>query len=102
VNSNWATVNATQDGNTVEAELVENAGNKYVLVKAVPDAGEVTIAAGNTPISLPEPAVPVFFYKIKNPRTYDLLGRLLPQKDYPSGIYLLYNGNGVTRTTVIK
>lgn len=43
VDSAWDDVAAVQGGQAVQAELVEHAGNKYALVQAVPDQGEVVL-----------------------------------------------------------
>jgi hypothetical protein len=42
----WSQVSATQDGETVEATVVEHGGAKYALVKAVPDQGVVVLTPG--------------------------------------------------------
>ena len=55
VNNTWTDATAVQNGNAVDAKLITHTdGNKYVFVKAVPDAGEITIsgtvsAGSNTP-----------------------------------------------------
>lgn len=46
VDSAWGAVSATQNGSSVPVELVENGGNKYALVKAVPDRGETVLQQG--------------------------------------------------------
>jgi hypothetical protein len=44
VNNTWTAVSATQAGSAVEAKLITNDnGDKYVLVNAVPDAGETVV-----------------------------------------------------------
>mgnify|MGYP003665584197 CR=1 FL=1 len=43
VNNSWASVSAIQNGNSVEAKIITNNGEKYALVKAVPDLGQVTV-----------------------------------------------------------
>jgi PKD repeat protein len=48
VNNNWPGVSAVQAGIPVEAKIVEYAGNKYALIKAVPDRGEISLASGTT------------------------------------------------------
>ena len=48
VDAGWGTVAATQAGVSVPAELVEYGGNKYALVQAVPDRGEVALRQGAT------------------------------------------------------
>jgi len=48
VDAGWSTVAATQAGSSVPAELVEYGGNKYALVQAVPDQGEVSLRQGAT------------------------------------------------------
>ena len=48
VDSAWNSVEATQNGTAVSVELVENGGNSYALVQAVPDRGEVVLRQGST------------------------------------------------------
>lgn len=54
VSDNWVSVSSVQNGNIIESTLITHQGNKYVLVKAVPDAGEVIVTgtlsgSGNNP-----------------------------------------------------
>jgi hypothetical protein len=44
INNSWASVSATQNGNSVEAKIINKNGNKYALVKAVPDLGQVIVS----------------------------------------------------------
>ena len=53
INDSWASVSATQNGNSTEAKIISNNGKKYALVKAVPDLGQVTI----TGVADTDPAV---------------------------------------------
>jgi len=48
VDAGWSTVAAFQNGASVPSELVEYGGNKYALVQAVPDRGEVSLRQGAT------------------------------------------------------
>ena len=43
VENTWVNVAAVQNGVSVNAELITNNGNKYALVKTVPDVGQVTL-----------------------------------------------------------
>lgn len=44
VDNAWKGVKAFQNGISVDAKIINNEGNMYVLVKAVPDKGQVTIS----------------------------------------------------------
>lgn len=41
----WADVQATQDGQSIAARMLEHEGNKYALVDSVPDAGKTSLTA---------------------------------------------------------
>ncbi|MDD5031576.1 MAG: polysaccharide deacetylase family protein [Patescibacteria group bacterium] len=43
LNNDWNSLSATQNNQAIEAKIIEHEGNKYALVKAVPDKGEVTV-----------------------------------------------------------
>ncbi len=43
IDNSWVSISATQNGSSVDAQIINNGSNKYALVKAVPDAGQVTI-----------------------------------------------------------
>ncbi|MEN8187564.1 MAG: T9SS type A sorting domain-containing protein [Bacteroidota bacterium] len=43
VDNTWVNVSATQNGVGADAEIITHNGNKYALVKAVPDKGQVTL-----------------------------------------------------------
>lgn len=43
IDNSWASVSATQNGKSVDSKIITNGGNKYALVKAVPDEGQVTV-----------------------------------------------------------
>jgi hypothetical protein len=45
----WTTITAVQGGQNLPCETIEESGSKYVLVKTVPDRGEVTIVPANAP-----------------------------------------------------
>lgn len=45
VNNDWANVTAVQNDNQLDAMLITHAGNKYALVNAIPDRGQVTVTA---------------------------------------------------------
>ncbi|MFY0713502.1 T9SS type A sorting domain-containing protein [Seonamhaeicola sp. NFXS20] len=53
IDNSWVSVSAVQNGGAVEAEIITHNGNKYALVKAVPDAGQVTL----TGVADSDPAV---------------------------------------------
>jgi hypothetical protein len=61
IDNSWDSCYARQNGNPVEVIMVTNAGNKYALVKAVPDRGEVQLADAATteikPISTVRPDI---------------------------------------------
>lgn len=44
VATDWASATATQNGQSLETRLINYAGQKYLLVDAVPDRGEVAVA----------------------------------------------------------
>ena len=44
VPNNWVGAKATQNGSALDVQTVENEGNLYALVQAVPDAGEVVLS----------------------------------------------------------
>ena len=48
VSNDWNSVEAEQNGNAIDVVIVENSGDKYVLVDAVPDAGQVTVTGSQT------------------------------------------------------
>jgi len=43
VSGDWSEVEAKQNGNNLDVRMVENGGNLYAVVQAVPDAGEVIL-----------------------------------------------------------
>lgn len=43
IDNSWVNASAIQNGVSVDSEIITNGGNKYALVKAVPDAGQVTL-----------------------------------------------------------
>jgi hypothetical protein len=43
INNNWNAVIAIQSGEVIPTSFVEHNGNKYILVKAVPDRGEIIL-----------------------------------------------------------
>ena len=43
ISNSWSSFTATQSGQNLESWIVMHQGNKYALVKAIPDQGEVTI-----------------------------------------------------------
>ncbi|MEN8120613.1 MAG: Ig-like domain-containing protein [Bacteroidota bacterium] len=43
VNNTWTAVSATQNGSAVDAQLITEGTDNYVLVKAVPDVGTTTV-----------------------------------------------------------
>ncbi len=45
VGNDWANVTAVQNGVSVSARLISYNGNKYALIDAVPDRGQVTVTA---------------------------------------------------------
>jgi membrane-bound inhibitor of C-type lysozyme len=49
VNNNWQTVTARQNSVSVDAKLITHNGDKYVLVKAVPDKGDVVLTNSLSP-----------------------------------------------------
>lgn len=53
IDNNWVNVSAVQNGAAVDAQIITNNGSKYALVKAVPDAGQVTL----TGVADTDPAV---------------------------------------------
>lgn len=53
INNNWGSVSAIQNGSPVDTQTVTHNGNKYALVKAVPDAGQVAL----TGVADTDPAV---------------------------------------------
>ena len=53
IDNSWASVSAIQHGNSVEAKIITNNGEKYALIKAVPDLGQVTV----TGVADPDPAI---------------------------------------------
>lgn len=54
IDNTWENIHATQGNSSIEAEIHEFQGNKYALVQAVPDHGEVSLSKFemNTPPSL--------------------------------------------------
>jgi hypothetical protein len=48
VDNSWDSCLATQNGRSIATSLVTYAGNKYALVQAVPDRGEVQLADAAT------------------------------------------------------
>ncbi|MCK5781931.1 MAG: T9SS type A sorting domain-containing protein [Flavobacteriales bacterium] len=44
IDNEWTHVVAEQNGNEIDVVIVENEGNKYILVDAVPDAGQVLVS----------------------------------------------------------
>lgn len=44
IDNSWEDIHATQGNSGIEAELIEFQGNKYALVQAVPDQGEVSLS----------------------------------------------------------
>lgn len=54
IDNTWENIHAIQNNKSIEAEIVEFQDNKYVLVQAVPDQGEVSLSKFgiNTPPSL--------------------------------------------------
>lgn len=53
IDNAWVNISATQNGTTVDTQIITNGGNKYALVKAVPDGGQVTV----TGVADSDPAV---------------------------------------------
>jgi len=53
VNDDWDAVEATQAGRNIDSELVLHEGGKFLLVKVVPDQGEVVLAKGLPAVCLP-------------------------------------------------
>ncbi|WP_139957577.1 T9SS type A sorting domain-containing protein [Flavicella sediminum] len=53
IDNSWASISATQNGTTVATEIITNSGNKYAIIKAVPDGGQVTL----TGVTDADPAV---------------------------------------------
>ena len=53
VDNTWVNAKAVQNGNTIDAKIITYNGNKFALVKAVPDRGQVTL----TGVSDSDPAV---------------------------------------------
>jgi len=51
IDNAWTDVSATQNGVDVEVKVITNDGNQYVLVKAIPDKGQVILTGtgGGTP-----------------------------------------------------
>ncbi|XMO85794.1 T9SS type A sorting domain-containing protein [Algibacter sp. AS12] len=43
IDNSWASVSASQNGSSIDLKIITNNGNKYALVNAVPDAGQVTL-----------------------------------------------------------
>lgn len=50
INNAWNTVFASQNGHSVAAAIIEHNGNRYALVKAVPDRGAVELAGATAVI----------------------------------------------------
>ncbi|MCK5788166.1 MAG: T9SS type A sorting domain-containing protein [Chlamydiia bacterium] len=48
ISNDWNSVEAEQNGNSIDVVIVDNNGDKYVLVDAVPDAGQVTVKGSYT------------------------------------------------------
>ncbi|WP_191963474.1 T9SS type A sorting domain-containing protein [Pseudotamlana haliotis] len=44
IDNSWVNVSAVQNGASVDAQVITHNGNKYALIKAVPDLGQVTIS----------------------------------------------------------
>ena len=53
IDNSWTSISATQNGTPIDTEIKTNSGKKYALVKAVPDAGQVTL----TGVADADPAV---------------------------------------------
>lgn len=53
IDNSWVSVSATQNRVSVDTKIITNGGNKYALVKAIPDEGQVTI----TGIADADPAI---------------------------------------------
>ena len=51
IDNAWTHVVAEQNGNEVDVVIVENEGDKYILVDAVPDAGQVLVSGKDTELS---------------------------------------------------
>lgn len=58
VANDWNSVTATQNGQSIEASTITYQSNQYVLVKAVPDAGEVIISKVGGGSDTQAPSVP--------------------------------------------
>ncbi|MCI2229847.1 T9SS type A sorting domain-containing protein [Polaribacter sp. MSW13] len=43
IDNSWSTVSAIQNGVAVDTQIITNNGNRYAIVKAVPDLGQVTV-----------------------------------------------------------
>lgn len=54
IDNGWENIHATQGNSSIDAEIHEFQGNKYALVQAVPDQGELTLSKFelNTPPAL--------------------------------------------------
>lgn len=57
IDNSWVSVSAVQNGSAVDAQIITDSGNKYALVKAVPDNGQVTLTGA--PDSDPAVITPV-------------------------------------------
>lgn len=70
VANNWANVSAIQNGVGVEAKLISYEGNSYALVKAIPDAGQVTV----TGVEDADPAIitPIEDQQIQEEKTLEV------------------------------
>jgi hypothetical protein len=92
VNNDWSTVYAAQDGETVEAKLVEYQANKYVLVKAVPDGGSVVVSkAPTTYIKDKTIMANSHLPDLPTGHLYNISGRYNNDRRPASGFYLQYD-----------
>jgi hypothetical protein len=104
IDSSWDSCSALQNGRPMETRLVTYAGNKYALVKAVPDRGAVQLLkSGTTGLQQTKIPPPNDLTTGRKATLYDLRGRQLgralinPQGavsvdvtgGLPTGIYLL-------------
>lgn len=72
INDAWTDVAATQNGESVEAVIVENENVKYAFVKAVPDAGQVTVSGSGEVDSDPAVITPIEDQEVKEDETLDV------------------------------
>lgn len=97
LNNDWTGVQATQNGNDIEAELATHGGNTYALVKVVPDRGLVTLQKTMSGVVSRE----VRGAWAQNPggpsMLCDMRGRSVPAHGTGAGVFLKCEVTGVPR-----